>query len=118
MRSIERVRRPRRRGLQDRISQREAQGAPVNGYHKRLRQMRRILPLTLAAGLVLAGCKKSIPDNVAAMVNNRPITYAELDKQFQLQFSGNGERPNDDQAMSQKLEVLRTLIDNEIMLQR
>ncbi|MEP6540392.1 MAG: peptidylprolyl isomerase, partial [Bryobacteraceae bacterium] len=81
--------------------------------------MRRILPLTLAAAILLAGCKKSIPDNVAAMVNNRPITYADLDKQFQLQFSGTGERQqNDDQAMSQKLEVLRTLIDNEIMLQR
>ena len=90
----------------------------AKGYYKRLRHMRRILPLTLAAALLLSGCKKSVPDNVAAMVNNRPVTYADLDKQFQLQFSGTGERQNDDQAMSQKLEVLRTLIDNEIMLQR
>jgi peptidyl-prolyl cis-trans isomerase SurA len=78
--------------------------------------MRRILPWTLAAALVVTGCKKSVPDNVAALVNNRPISYADLDKQFQLQFAG--DHPNDDQAMTQKLEVLRTLIDNEIMLQR
>src|SRR5260370_242412 len=80
--------------------------------------MQRILPLALAATLVVTGCKKSVPDNVAALVNNRPISYADLDKQFQLQFAGSGEHPNDDQAMTQKLEVLRTLIDNEIMLQR
>ncbi len=82
--------------------------------------MQRILFLTLAAALVLAGCKKSVPENVAAMVNNRPISYADLDKQFQVQFSGGpaAGHPNDDQAMAQKLEVLRTLIDNEIMLQR
>ena len=96
----------------------KAEGDPLKGYHKRLELMRRILPLTLAAALLLSGCKKSVPDNVAALVNDRPISYADLDKQFQLQFSGSGERPNDDQAMSQKLEVLRTLIDNEIMLQR
>jgi peptidyl-prolyl cis-trans isomerase SurA len=74
--------------------------------------------LTLAAALIVTGCKKSVPENVAALVNNRPISYADLDKQFQLQFAGAGEHPNDDQAMTQKLEVLRTLIDNEIMLQR
>src|SRR6185295_9972483 len=119
MRSSERLRRPGRRRLQSGISQRETEGAAVTGYDMRLDHMRRILPLALAAALLSSGCKKSIPDNVAAMVNNRPITYADLDKQFQLQFSGSGERPpNDDQAMSQKLEVLRTLIDNEIMLQR
>jgi peptidyl-prolyl cis-trans isomerase SurA len=68
--------------------------------------------------LAAAGCKKSPPANVAATVNNRAITYAELDKQYQLQFSSPGEKQSDDQVMIQKLEVLRSLIDNEIMLQR
>ncbi len=67
---------------------------------------------------IAAGCKKSPPANVAATVNNRAITYAELDKQYQLQFSSPGEKQSDDQVMIQKLEVLRSLIDNEIMLQR
>jgi len=69
--------------------------------------------------LLLAGCNRSAPANVAATVNGRAITYAELDKQFESQFGGAaGERSSGDQALIQKLEVLRTLVDNEIMLQR
>jgi len=87
--------------------------------------------LTVAAALALifiaAGCSKAPPANVAAMVNNRAITYAELEKTYQSQQqSAQGqqqppvstENPNDDQVMSQKLEILRGLIDNEIMMQR
>ena len=82
--------------------------------------MPRLLPATVAAVITLSlfGCKRAVPDNVAASVNGRPITYAELDKQFQSQFMSSTERGSDDQMMIQKLEVLRTLVDNEIMLQR
>src|ERR1700693_73950 len=78
---------------------------------------------TLAGILILfaalAGCDRSAPANVAATVNGRAITYAQLDKQFQAQFGGAaGEPSSGDQALIQKLEVLRTLVDNEIMLQR
>jgi len=77
------------------------------------------LRISLAFGLaVLAGCTRAVPANVAAMVNGRAITYAELEKQYQSQFATPGERQSDDQAEIQKLEVLRTLIDGEIMLQR
>jgi len=65
-----------------------------------------------------SGCSRSAPANVASTVNGRAITYAELDKQFESQFGGPGERSSGDQALIQKLEVLRTLVDNEIMLQR
>src|SRR5258708_39522360 len=68
--------------------------------------------------LVCLGCKKSQPQNVAATVNNRVITYAELEKNFQSQFTGPVEGSSEDQVMIQKLELLRILIDNEIMLQR
>ena len=47
-----------------------------------------------------------------------PITYADLDKQYQAQFMSSSEKPSNDQMEIQKLEVLRTLVDNEIMLQR
>src|SRR5437660_8661098 len=82
--------------------------------------MLRLLTASVAAVLLLSihGCKHATPDNVAATVNGRAITYADLDKQFQAQFMSATERPSDDQMMIQKLEVLRTLIDNEIMLQR
>src|SRR6202171_5088622 len=82
--------------------------------------MFRLLPAALVAVTVLSnyGCKRAVPDNVAATVNGRTITYADLDKQYQSQFMSSAERPSDDQMMIQKLEVLRTLVDNEIMLQR
>jgi len=83
--------------------------------------MSRILVVTtLLAGAVLfvSGCKRGVPDNIAATVNGRSITYADLDKQYQAQFVSAAERPSEDQMMIQKLEVLRTLVDNEIMLQR
>lgn len=82
--------------------------------------MPRILPhvTCIAIFVVLIGCKHNPPPNVAAVVNNHPITFADLDKQFQTQFSSAGERPSDDQTTIQKLELLRSLIDSEIMLER
>ncbi len=82
--------------------------------------MVRILPgaLMVAVLLCVSGCKRAVPDNVAATVNGRTVTDADLDKQYQSQFMSSTERPSDDQMMIQKLEVLRTLVDNEIMLQR
>ena len=82
--------------------------------------MPRIFPAILSALLVVCacGCKRAVSDNVAGTVNGRIITYADLDKQYQAQFMSSAERPSTDQMEIQKLEVLRTLVDNEIMLQR
>ncbi|MBV9401722.1 MAG: peptidylprolyl isomerase [Bryobacterales bacterium] len=76
------------------------------------------LLLPPVAILLLYSCGRSAPANVAATVNGRAITYADLDKQYESQFGSLSERPGDDQVVIQRLEVLRTLIDNEIMLQR
>jgi peptidyl-prolyl cis-trans isomerase SurA len=72
----------------------------------------------LPALLVLTGCHKSPPANVAATVNNRPITYGDIDRIYLAQFTATGERAGDDLMAIQKMEVLRTLVENEIMLQR
>ena len=72
----------------------------------------------MLAALTLTSCKHAPPENVAATVNSRPITFADLDKQYQVQFMSSAEKPSEDQAEIQKLELLRTMIDNEIMLQR
>lgn len=82
--------------------------------------MTRFLTLASAAVVCLSlfSCKRAASDNVAASVNSRVVTFADLDKQFQSQFMSSGDRPSDDQMLIQKLEVLRTLIDNQIMLQR
>jgi peptidyl-prolyl cis-trans isomerase SurA len=75
------------------------------------------LPL-LPALFVLSACHKAPPPNVAATVNNRPITFDEVDRVYKAQLSTPGEQSSEDLSQIQKLEVLRTLIENEIMLQR
>jgi peptidyl-prolyl cis-trans isomerase SurA len=77
----------------------------------------RIVPAVAALSL-LAACKQAVPPDVAAKVNDRSITYAELDKQYRFQIGNMSEKPSEDQLNYQKLELLRTLVDNEIMLQR
>jgi peptidyl-prolyl cis-trans isomerase SurA len=73
----------------------------------------------LAVSLLAPACRKSPPTNVAATVNNRPITDTELDKTYQQsQLATPGQDSSEEQIMTQKLELLRSLIDNEIMLQR
>lgn len=80
--------------------------------------MTKLYPAVIAC-LAFSACKQSIPPTVAATVNGRPITYTELDRQYQRQFTnGGGDRPNDDQVLIQKLQVLSSMVDNEIMLQR
>ena len=80
------------------------------------------MPRTFSAAIVLFAvlnaCNRPAPANVAATVNGHAITYAELEKQFLSQFATPTEHPSDDQMEIQKLEVLRTLIDGEIMLER
>lgn len=63
-------------------------------------------------------CRKAAPPNVAAEVQGHSLTYAELDKQYQFQFGAMSEKPSEDQLTYQKLEMLKTMIDNRIMLQR
>lgn len=72
----------------------------------------------LALLVISAGCKKAVPANVAAMVNSRAITYAELDKQFERSFPNQPEGTSQDETQFRKLELLRVMIDEEIMLQR
>jgi peptidyl-prolyl cis-trans isomerase SurA len=74
--------------------------------------------LAMSVVFVAAACKKAPPENVAAEVNSRPITYEELEKQYRLQFPSPSSEASEDQIALQKLEVLRSMIDSEIMLQR
>jgi peptidyl-prolyl cis-trans isomerase SurA len=67
---------------------------------------------------VFTACKHKPPANVAAIVNRHSITDEELEKTYQSQFPTRQEGSSSDQVMTQKLQLLRDLIDNEIMLQR
>jgi len=82
--------------------------------------MKSNLVLLLAAGCALfqAACKHAPPANVAAVVNGHPITYMELEKTYQTQYPKQPEAVNKDLVMSQKLDLLTSLITNEILMQR
>lgn len=72
----------------------------------------------ILAVLSLASCKKAPPTNVAAIVNNHAITYAELDKTYQSQYPQSVEGSSEDLVMMQKLDVLTSLINSELLMQR
>ena len=74
-----------------------------------------IIAAALAA-LLQVSCKSSAPAGVAAIVNGHPITDAELDKIYQSQYPQPVEGATEDLLMTQRLDVLGTLITNEIML--
>jgi peptidyl-prolyl cis-trans isomerase SurA len=77
-----------------------------------------VLLAAASAALILASCKHAPPAGVAAEVNGRPISDAELDKIYQTQFPQQVEAANEDLVNTQKLDVLGSLITNEIMLQK
>ncbi len=82
--------------------------------------MKRYLLYLIAALAVFAqfSCKRSLPAGIAAEVNGRAITDAELTKSFQTQFPDPIEGANEDLVQTQRLDVLTSLITNEILLQR
>jgi peptidyl-prolyl cis-trans isomerase SurA len=72
----------------------------------------------LAFCLLFAGCRSAASPDVAATVNGRPIYYTDVDRAYRSQFPGRVEGESADQVQLRRLEILRSLIDNELMLQR
>jgi peptidyl-prolyl cis-trans isomerase SurA len=68
--------------------------------------------------VLLGSCQKSVAPDVAATVNGRSITYADLNHAISAQFPNAPLKGNPDQTTQLRLEALRALIDNEILLQR
>ena len=68
--------------------------------------------------LTVAGCRSGSSPDVAATVNGRPIYHSDVDKAYKSQFPGRVEGESEDQVQLRRLEILRSLIDNELMLQR
>jgi len=79
-------------------------------------RFRLLLPGALLCAFT--ACHKTPPANVAATVNHRPITFEEVGRIYESQLASSGGGASEDLTQIQKLEVLRSLIENEIMLQR
>jgi len=77
--------------------------------------MRILLVLVL---IVAAGCNSVGDQSVAAVVNGYKISNEELDRYFQSQISENESPPGPDQAQMIRLNLLRELIDRQLLLQK
>lgn len=82
--------------------------------------MKRIFVVLAAAvaALTLASCKHSPPANVAAEVDGHAITTTDLEKTYQSQYSQQSEGASEDQILTQKLDLLSSMITQEIMLRK
>ena len=75
--------------------------------------------LSVAALFALASCEKPVSSDVAATVNGRSISYTSLDRAIAIEFPASSQKNvTSDSSVQLRLEVLRALIDQEIMLQR
>ena len=78
-----------------------------------------LLTFLLALCAILEGCHSSSHGaDVLAKVNGHPITRAEVDKYYENQSSNSPQKPIGEQADSLRLNILKQLIDQEIMMQR
>jgi len=78
------------------------------------------LPLTAMVFAAAAGCNKEprhAPD-VWAVVNGREIKRDEVDKYYRTRVNPEGQEPSQEESLSQKLNVLDELINNEILLEK
>ncbi len=83
------------------------------GYHQP------ILFLTLIGLCVSLGCSsKSSSGDVAAVVDGRKIYRSDVEKYYQNQTAGSDQQPTGEQVTTLRLNILRELIDNEIIMHR
>jgi peptidyl-prolyl cis-trans isomerase SurA len=84
------------------------------------RQVSIPVALLMAAALFpVAGCKQEHKADVVATVNGHAIMKSEMDKAYEAQLGQQQQQPpSQDQADSLRLNVLRALIDEEIVQQR
>ncbi|HEX4067608.1 MAG TPA: SurA N-terminal domain-containing protein [Acidobacteriaceae bacterium] len=73
----------------------------------------------LAIALVLcAGCQRAHDPNTVATVNGKPIQRAEVETIFQSNLGDSHQQPSKVQAEIMRLNIVRQLIDEEILMQR
>ena len=79
-----------------------------------------LLATTLFLLLSGIGCNTNnkASEGVMATVNNRKVLRAEVDKYYNNQTAEAPQKPTEEQADTLRLNILKELIDNEILMQR
>jgi peptidyl-prolyl cis-trans isomerase SurA len=78
----------------------------------------RSLAAILLASILLAGCRQSGGDNVAAVVDGYQISIADLDRYYHSQIGEQAGPPSEDQTRMMRLSLLNEIIDRQILLQK
>jgi peptidyl-prolyl cis-trans isomerase SurA len=79
----------------------------------------RVIIATVALlAIGLNACENTADGGVAAIVNGYRITYDELDDYQSQQMPGQDEPPSEEQARMLRLNLLREMIDRQILLQK
>jgi peptidyl-prolyl cis-trans isomerase SurA len=76
------------------------------------------VPVVFLLAVSLAGCHQGHSADVMATVNGHAIMKADLEKAYQAQLGDSHQQPSQDQADTLRLNVLRNMIDQEILDQR
>lgn len=76
------------------------------------------LALAALATVALAGCNRAHSPDVVATVNGKPIQRADVEKYYHNSLGESQQEPSKEQADILRLNVLRQLIDDEILQQR
>ncbi len=81
---------------------------------------RRILPIapTLLAVFLAVGCSHAHTAGILAKVNGKPIQARDVDTLYRDSLNGNQQRPSKEQENIVRLNIVRQLIDEEILAQR
>jgi peptidyl-prolyl cis-trans isomerase SurA len=77
----------------------------------------RFAGLTLAL-VVCAGCQRAHDANTVATVNGKPIVRSEVEQIYQNNLGDSHQQPQKVQSDIMRLNILRQLIDEEILMQR
>jgi peptidyl-prolyl cis-trans isomerase SurA len=80
-----------------------------------------VAALLLFSGVLfspLAACHRSPSADVVATVNGKEIQRAELERNYQIQLGDNPQKPSDQEADILRLNVLRSMIQKEILQQQ
>jgi parvulin-like peptidyl-prolyl isomerase len=66
---------------------------------------------------VLTGCHRSPSGDVVATVNGKEILHADLERNYQISLGDNPQKPSPQEADIRRLNVLQTMIQEEILQQ-
>ena len=103
---------PRRQVLQSLLN--------VNSIYQALKIPHKMTFVGIAAlcFVGVAGCRRTHGPDVMATVNGKPIMRAEVEQAYQSNLGESQQQPSNEQADIVRLNVLRNLIDEEILMER